>query len=162
MNTTGLNYEPTTGLITRECGGSAEYRHPKGYMYVSYKGVKRLSHRVAWFMHYGEWPCGQVDHINGDPSDNRICNLRVATPMQNAQSLSVFSNNKSGVTGVHWHKGDKRWHASISANGRRYFLGSFLELSDAKEARDRAKRNLHEFQPENRENHYEGTKLNKV
>lgn len=91
-----------------------------------------LAHRVAWAMHYGSWPTGQIDHINGNPSDNRISNLRDVSQTINAQNMPLRRDNSTGVPGVVKHNG--RFMARIS---RRY-LGVFSKFEDAVAARRQA------------------------
>lgn len=91
-----------------------------------------LAHRAAWAMYYGEWPKGQIDHISGDPSDNRISNLRDVSQTINAQNMPLRRDNSTGVPGVVKHNG--RFRARIS---RRY-LGVFAKFEDAVSARKQA------------------------
>ena len=58
-------------------------KHRKGYRAGGVDGQMVLAHRAAWAMHYGRWPTGLIDHINGDPADNRISNLRECNNAQN-------------------------------------------------------------------------------
>src|SRR3546814_1788886 len=60
-----------------------------GHLCGHVKGIPLLAHRVAWAIHYGEWPNGQIDHINGDPSDNRIANLRDVSALENARNAKL-------------------------------------------------------------------------
>jgi hypothetical protein len=59
---------------------------------VLYKGL--LVHRAVWAMHHGRWPEGMIDHINGIKTDNRIANLREATPTTNSRNARMQRNNK--------------------------------------------------------------------
>lgn len=68
------------------------------------------THHVVWMLHNGRWP-EQIDHINGNPSDNRIENLRESNATLNNRNQKMQHNNKSGYTGVHWCKMEKRWIA---------------------------------------------------
>ena len=95
-----------------------------------------LAHRVAWAMHYGAWPKGQIDHINGNPSDNRISNLRDVSMQVNSQNMPLRVDNSTGVPGVTRHQG--KWQARIA---RRY-IGMFSEFSDAVAARRKAEAEL--------------------
>lgn len=79
-----------------------------------------------------------VDHITHNTSDNRKCNLRIATQSQNNINRSIMKNNTSGVTGVYWHKKDKRWVARIKFNKKSIYLGSFVNFEDAVKVRKKA------------------------
>jgi HNH endonuclease/AP2 domain len=113
----------------------------KGYISLTLKhddGKKKRyeGHRIAWLYVYGKFPHKnqQIDHINRIKSDNRICNLRIADVVLNAHNVGLPSNNKSGVKGVYWHKDSKKWMARISWCGKCYYLGTFIDLEEAKEA----------------------------
>lgn len=79
-----------------------------------------------------------VDHINGDPLDNRKCNLRVCNKSQNAANSKVPNNSSSGYKGVHWFKRDKNWQSQIKYHQKRYHLGYFDSPEDAARAYDKA------------------------
>lgn len=81
------------------------------------------AHVVVWAIVYGAWPEQMIDHINGDSSDNRIENLRLATAAQNMRN-SKSNRGSSRFKGVTWHKRDKCWQASIRADGATYYLGN--------------------------------------
>jgi len=98
------------------------------------------NHRIAWALYYGCWPDDQIDHINGNPEDNRIVNLRVVTNAENQRNVARKKTNKSGVTGVCWHKRGKVWQVNIRGDGRFIYLGSFRNLDDAIAARKAAER----------------------
>ena len=98
------------------------------------------AHRVIWAIVHGAWPECEIDHINGDRSDNRIVNLRSVTRQENAKNQKVRSDNMSGVLGVSWNKRDKRWQPYIKANGKNKNLGSFRSKADAIAARKAAEK----------------------
>lgn len=81
------------------------------------------AHRVAWAIVHGYWPDFEIDHINGNPSDNRICNLREATRTQNAQNVPKRKGGLSKYRGV--SRDRNKWRALIHANGVPTYLGSF-------------------------------------
>ena len=93
------------------------------------------AHRVVWAMHNGEWPKGQIDHINGDRSDNRIENLRDVDAFQNSQNSRLRTDNTSGTPGVTFFKERGQWTARICVNGKRHHLGYFSSAEDASKAR---------------------------
>lgn len=84
----------------------------------------------------------QVDHLNNNTLDNRLCNLKIATHSENQFNRSgAQANNKtSGVRGVAWHKRSGKWSASFQKNGERVYLGHFENVNEAKKALD-SKRN---------------------
>jgi hypothetical protein len=111
-----------------------------GYRHGAVLCQQMTAHRVAWAIHYGEWPHGQIDHINHERSDNRLTNLRNVTPQENAQNRSSYKNNTSGSTGVHWSAHHRRWRAQIVVQGTRHRLGLFQTIEDAIAARKTAER----------------------
>ena len=102
-------------------------------------------HRLAWALHYGEWPKGQIDHINGDKSDNRIENLRVVSNLQNKQNIMPPVNNTSGYLGVSYHKKSGKFAANIKVDGKITYLGVFETPELASIAYKEAKEKMHPF-----------------
>lgn len=78
------------------------------------------------------------DHIDGDGLNNQRANLRRATTAQNGANRRSNVGSSSRFKGVTWHKGDKRWQASIKVDGRNRYLGSFRSEEDAARAYDAA------------------------
>jgi hypothetical protein len=95
-----------------------------------------ILHRLIWFLYYGKWPSGQIDHINRNRRDNRICNLRDVSNRENSKNRSLQKNNTSGFTGVVWKENVKKWSAAIRVQGRQKHLGSFDKIEDAILARE--------------------------
>lgn len=115
------------------------YDHKKSrtpYYRVNTGGKFYLAHRIAWFLHYGEWPNGQIDHVNGNGLDNRIVNLRCVSGKENIRNCRLSKNNTSGVNGV-WVQGG-RFVAEIMVNRKKISLGSYKNIDEAKEARRKA------------------------
>jgi hypothetical protein len=142
-----LDYAPDTGLF-RSNGKTVGFLvPPKNYMRVLVAGRQRLAHRLAWLYVHGEWPAGQIDHINGIKTDNRIANLRCVTAEHNMQNArSARSSNKScGLLGVTMQKkSGKKWVAQISAKGVNRYLGRYDTPEEAHVAYVEAKRRLHD------------------
>lgn len=108
-----------------------------GYRVVKFSWGRIGTHRIIFLMHHGFLP-EEVDHINGDPLDNRIENLRAATHAQNLRNMKTPSNNTSGRKGVYWHKATGKWTAGIRHNGKWTHLGTFNDYSDAVKRREDA------------------------
>jgi len=81
-----------------------------------------------------------VDHIDGDPMNNRRSNLRVCTQQQNSFNTGLNKNNTSGYTGVYFCNTKKKWRAQIRINYRNISLGYYEILADAISAREKAER----------------------
>jgi hypothetical protein len=90
-----------------------------GYQRVAVNQRSYLAHRVIWAMMTGAWPKEEIDHINGDRTDNRWSNLRAASRTQNARNMEKPRNNTSGVTGVHWWKTKRLWQVYGGARNNR-------------------------------------------
>jgi len=85
----------------------------------------------------------QIDHINMNPLDNRVSNIRYANSGQNRTNASKreFMNGvktSSRFKGVYLHTQMKKWNAYISIDNKRHSLGLFKNESDAGRAYDRA------------------------
>ena len=110
------------------------------YYRVQINGKIYKNHRIIFLIHYGFFP-DQVDHVDGNTLNNCIENLRAATTFGNNQNRKKGANNTSGLKGVVWHKGKKKWQVQMSVNNKYKCFGSFedLELADlvAQEARDK-------------------------
>lgn len=113
------------------------------YNTVVYGGVGYCLHRVAWAFFHGTWPISEIDHINGDKTDNRIANLREATHVENEWNDGKQKNNTSGRKGVSFEKATGRWRANIGVNGKCISIGRFDTIEDAYEAYCEAGRRLH-------------------
>ena len=132
---------------TNWAGKKAFRPRSHGYWSGTICGHTVYAHRVAVAMMTGEWPTGQVDHINGVRGDNRWENLRVVSQVENSRNAARSSRNSSGVTGVSWNKASKKWAAYIyPSKGKRKFLGNFGSLEDAAKARKTAEKE-HGYHP---------------
>lgn len=153
-----FSYDPDTGILTwkprpREhfrqegawkratnhyAGRPAGTLSVLGYIDVSLDNRRHKVHRLAWALHYGEYPKHVIDHIDLNKGNNRISNLRDVTDLQNSKGMTMPSSNKSEVIGVSWFAIQKRWRSRISVDGKCLFLGYFDTKAEAAEVRKRA------------------------
>lgn len=133
-----------TGTWNRRHAGKEAFcqTNKKGYKVGKLLGRYAAAHRVAWAMAYGRWPINQIDHINGDRSDNRLRNLREVTLVENSRNTKRPSTNTSGHIGVGYHKNVGKWFAHISVSRKMRHLGYFADKADAIAARLTAEREL--------------------
>lgn len=106
-----------------------------GYRVGAILGILFRAHRVIWAIVFGEWPTHQIDHDDGDRSNNRLSNLKAASNRDNHLNEGLSSNNTSGFTGVVWCKQTSRWRAMIRIDGKTQHLGRFVNYDDAVAAR---------------------------
>jgi len=125
-------YEPATGVFTaRVCrkgvsiGSVLGTSQSAGYQIIMLDKVAYLAHRLAWLYVHGEWPDCEVDHVNGNRSDNRISNLRLATPTQNRMNGARRRDNATGFRGVHFEPRRKKYVAQLKIGTQRKYLGQF-------------------------------------
>lgn len=144
-----LHYDPETGCFFWRINGKkrgiwqrAGGLKPHGYEVIGVGYHRYYSHRLAIYYTTGQWPSGQVDHINGNRSDNRLSNLRVATHQENQRNRCLQRNNTSGTPGVHWSTGQKRWISRIKIDGRMRQLGTFIDKDEAIRARKEAEKEI--------------------
>ena len=133
----------TTGSTSRQ-GDVIRTTNASGYVVVGIKKQKYYVHRLIWLYVYGVMPVNQIDHINHKQSDNRLCNLRDVTQLENNRNQPKQSRNKSGATGVVWNGLINKWVASIGINGESLHLGVFKKKKKAKKARKKAEK-VHNF-----------------
>ncbi|MEJ1933732.1 HNH endonuclease, partial [Nostoc sp. NIES-2111] len=120
------------------------YDAGKGYLMLRADGVLYMLHRVAWLIAAGRWPVGQIDHINGIRSNNRLANLRDVTSGENMQNMRRAQvRNQCGLLGVSQEPRTQRWVSRIQVDGRQQHLGTFATAEEAQRAYLRAKRQLH-------------------
>ena len=101
-----------------------------GYLNVKIGQKRYRQHRVAWFLAKGYWP-KEMDHINGIRNDNRLCNLREVTRLEQGKNQKIFSTNTSKCCGVGWRKDIKKWRARIMVAGKCINLGNFADWHEA-------------------------------
>ena len=108
-----------------------------GYFRGGFDGRELRAHRVIFYLYYGRWPNGPIDHRNGIRSDNRVANLRECTVSENTQ-------NQHKARGYSWHSTHKKWIAHIQIPfGKLKHLGYFNSELAARQAYLSAKSALH-------------------
>lgn len=111
----------------------------KGYLYGFISDRRVAKHRIVWLFHFGAIN-GEIDHVDGDPSNNRVENLRDVTRQSNMQNKRTYDRNTSGFRGVYWAKRMQKWRVAISVGGKETHLGFFADFDDAVAARKAAER----------------------
>jgi hypothetical protein len=163
-----LDYNPDTGLLTwkprtpdmfkcsrrspewacnawnkKNAGRIASSTHSMGYVQIGINGKDFLAHRVSWAIMTGSWPSAMVDHKDLNRKNNAWGNLREATDSDNKANAKGHSDSKSGIKGVHWYKQTQKWQVQIKALGKRYHIGYFKDIEEAKNAYNDAAKKLH-------------------
>ena len=149
-----LHYDQDTGVFTRKVATGGRYRtavgdvagcaNDQGYILISVQSHQYRAHRLAWLYTTGSWPTGEVDHRDGNRTNNRWANLRDVTTQINAQNKrNPMAHNKVGLLGVSWNKKDCAFTARLKVNGRYLSLGYYRTPEAAHEAYLKAKRSLH-------------------
>lgn len=126
-----LHYDPDTGVFTwrvalsrrTRVGEVAGTRMREGYTAIAVCKKKYPAGRLAFFYMTGEWPNEEIDHRNGDRSDDRWANLREASRAENNRNRGIQRTNRSGFKGV--YAVGKKWAASVRTNGRANYLGLY-------------------------------------
>lgn len=104
-----LEYSPLTGEFTWlqrkvknqvKVGDKAGTTQKDGYVQIGIDNKKYHAHRLAWLYTFGVSPREQIDHVDGNPSNNKLGNLREVSPTENQRNQKMKSNNTSGITGV--------------------------------------------------------------
>lgn len=142
-----LTCDPERGVLTwkprglkgwdrRYSGRTVGSPDSRGYCGFNLAGNHLRVHRVIWAMTHGYWP-HMVDHINGNPTDNRIANLREVTRTENQRNAKLYATNKSGYPGVFYWEKRRKWRVHI---GKRGYIGVYPTYEEAVAARVAAER----------------------
>ena len=133
-----LNYNQNTGVFKRRVasgcvapGSVAGSLRPDGYLETTVDGRKYRIHRLAWLYVYGYLPENGLDHIDRNPLNNKISNLREASHQCNARNCKSFKTNTSGIKGVWWDKAKNKWAAEMMVNYKKRFLGRYKNFYNA-------------------------------
>lgn len=136
-----ISYDSVTGEFSYKYGG---YKGVKTGEKPGAKGTITIDRKVyrtgviAWFLHYKEYPSGDIVHINKNESDHRIDNLRHAERSEACANAKMRSNNSSGYVGVSYKSDKSLYRADIMKNGKAYFLGYYKTAEQAARVRSRA------------------------
>jgi HNH endonuclease len=127
-----FSYDPASGKLFRRRsrqGGAnlvevATAQKSTPYRHVAFRNRNYLLHRLVGVIIHGTPPAGGIDHIDGDPLNNRPENLRLATSGQNNHNRRLSQRNKSGVKGVIWVERHKRWRGLVVHKAHQHFVGN--------------------------------------
>jgi len=146
-----LDYNSNTGVLTwrhrhnalkrwnvRYEGKVAGTPHIHKYVVVSIFKLRILAHRLAWLHYHGEWPKGEIDHVDGNPSNNAISNLRTIAHQQNSWNAGALKTNKIGHRYISYCKITDKYIVQFSeGKGKRIYYEKFPTLNEAIADRDR-------------------------
>lgn len=147
-----FSYDQDTGVIAlavnfqgRKAGTPAGNVRDDGYIRMGVSGRDFLAHRVAWLLATGEWPTGQIDHIDGNPSNNKWSNLRDVSPMTNKENQrKAHCQNSTGMLGASFCAAKGKFAAQIFTAGKSIWLGYHDTAEAAHAAYVEAKRLHHQ------------------
>ena len=131
---------PTHGKAVK--GSKAGFINEIGYYQISIYGKKFREHQIVYLMKNGFIP-KEIDHINGNRTDNRIENLREATRTQNMYNKPAYKSNTSGSKNVSWKAKINKWQVAISYEGKRKYLGVFEDFEFAELVATEARNKYH-------------------
>lgn len=138
-----INYNPESGefiwinpIANRlKVGDIAGSINKHGYRYIYFNRKYHRACRLAWFYMTGEWPENHIDHINRIRDDDRFCNLREATKIENGQNRILNKNGTStNIMNVFKRKSSGNYYASVFHKGKRILCKTFNNLKEAENA----------------------------
>jgi len=135
---TNMRYDAGTGTLERKLKGGrwkmcSQKPVRSGYATAGVLGETLYQHRIAWLLAHGDIDDGlKIDHINGNRTDNRLCNLRLVTARENQQNFECHRDGR--LVGAYWNKAKEKWRSQIYINGEQRYLGSFSTEQEAHQA----------------------------
>jgi hypothetical protein len=134
-----FRYDQALGVLIRISTGKPTYvmwkrkkngRTERPYGFVVAYGRRYAVHRAVWAVVHGEWPAGDLDHIDRDTRNNQIENLRLALPVTNSRNKTRAKNNTSGHNGIDWSQGGWRVRVGTVFGGRYNNLELAIKVRD--------------------------------
>ncbi len=137
-----IQYDPFKGIVTwkiKPCknilagsrAGAVVKSRKKSYRSIRIKGVVKREHCWIWYLVTGVYPDNEIDHLNGDGTDNRWSNIRKVNPSINRHNCRRFSNNKSGITGVFWSDKKNTWFVTFCINKKQKRIAQRIDFFEA-------------------------------
>jgi len=153
-----LRYDPETGFFwwnqqifnnSRTMDRPAGHTTVRNELILKINGKNMRLHRLAVLYMTGETPPDQIDHIDGNRSNNKWNNLRLCSNLENSQNRKVRKDSMSKLIGASYDKNakGKKFRASLTVNGKCIFLGQFATAEEAHAAYVAAKPLYHTFNP---------------
>lgn len=141
-------YNSSTGEFTRKIstarctkvGEVAGHKNAQGYIIIKYLGAAYKAHRLAWLIYHKSWPKYDIEHIDGNKSNNSISNLRDVSRSTNSLNTKYTSKNTSGYRGVSPHNG--KWRARLTLKGVQHIIGTYDTPEEASIAYKKYKETL--------------------
>lgn len=134
-----LRYDSETGIFTWQVPTSNRVRtgaqgrglNGSGYLRIGIDGERYRAHRLAWLYVHGRWPIEHLDHIDRNPANNAIANLRECTHAENHRNRGAQANNKSGHKNVDWCAAVNKWRVVLAHDGKQHVVGYYghIELA---------------------------------
>lgn len=139
--------EVTAKVFNSKCAGKrAERWNRQSYGRVRLFKIDFQASRIAWALSYGTWPTLHLDHIDGNPRNNRLENLREVTHRENCMNRKTRVDCPSTYTGIRPNRYGRGWDVRIGVKGREIFVGRYDDFDDAVAARLKAEQ-AHGFHP---------------
>lgn len=128
-------YFPNTGKFhNAKTGREVGTADKRGYVKILVNGKSYRAHRLAWLYVHGNFPKNEIDHIDGDRSNNKLKNLRDVTRAVNCMNMPKTDRNTTGFKGVDYFKPAQLYRSRIVKDGKRLFLGYFKTPEEAYKA----------------------------
>lgn len=146
-----FDYDAENGILLRRLKsglkpcGTKPNSNGRGLVRIGSKVY--LVHRLIWLWWYGSMPKNEIDHIDRNPMNNRIDNLREVRHQENQHNASLRQDNSSGFRGVSWHKATGKYQVVISKARKQIHIGIFSSFDEAVYASKLAKIKHHPSSP---------------
>lgn len=146
-----VSYDPDTGIFINKikrsnCSPAGKVLgtpNASGHLIIQIDKKQYMAHRLAWFYCFSEWPENIIDHIDGNPANNSLDNLREATKSTNGFNSGKRSNNTSGFKGAFFDKRRNKFYSQINIQRTKKWLGYFNTAEEAHNAYVTAAKILH-------------------